>query len=173
MATTDSNGIIFLEDTDNIAPFHTLINMLQTGTSGAFTNLANVAGAVRTTFTPTITGPTINYGTGAVRTGRYRKTGREVVGTVTLVFGTGMTVTGDQDWFFPLPVSPVGGTALVIGSAWMATAVGTNYIGAVSTSGTSAVIRPHGTLFTTNRVRPFTWAAGDSLLFEFAYESLT
>lgn len=33
MTTTDSNGIIFLEETDPISPFHTLINTLQQGTS--------------------------------------------------------------------------------------------------------------------------------------------
>lgn len=33
MTTTDSNGIVLLQDTDNIAPFHTLINTLQAATS--------------------------------------------------------------------------------------------------------------------------------------------
>lgn len=41
MATTDSNGIVFLEETDPISPFHTTINTLQTGTSNAFTALKN------------------------------------------------------------------------------------------------------------------------------------
>ena len=36
MTTTDSNGIVFLEATDNISPFHTTINLLQQGTSDAF-----------------------------------------------------------------------------------------------------------------------------------------
>lgn len=35
MATTDSNGIVFLEETDPISPFHTTINTLQQGTSDA------------------------------------------------------------------------------------------------------------------------------------------
>lgn len=35
MTTTDSRGIVFLQETDPIAPFHTLINGLQTGTSTA------------------------------------------------------------------------------------------------------------------------------------------
>lgn len=35
MTTTDANGIVFLEETDPIAPFHTLINTLQTATSQA------------------------------------------------------------------------------------------------------------------------------------------
>ena len=35
MTTTDANGIVFLQDTDNISPFHTLINGLQTATSTA------------------------------------------------------------------------------------------------------------------------------------------
>ena len=35
MTTTDANGIVFLEDTDDISPFHTLINGLQTATSTA------------------------------------------------------------------------------------------------------------------------------------------
>ncbi len=33
MTTTDSNGIVFLEDTDTISPLHTLMNTLQQGTS--------------------------------------------------------------------------------------------------------------------------------------------
>lgn len=33
MTTTDGNGIIFLEETDPISPFHTLMNTLQQGTS--------------------------------------------------------------------------------------------------------------------------------------------
>jgi len=35
MATTDGNGIVFLEETDPISPFHTMINTLQQGTSDA------------------------------------------------------------------------------------------------------------------------------------------
>lgn len=35
MTTTDANGIVFLEETDPISPFHTLINVLQTATSQA------------------------------------------------------------------------------------------------------------------------------------------
>lgn len=35
MTTTNANGIIFLEESDNISPFHTLINTLQQGTSDA------------------------------------------------------------------------------------------------------------------------------------------
>jgi hypothetical protein len=39
MATTDSNGIVFLEETDPISPFHTTMNVLQQGTSDALTGL--------------------------------------------------------------------------------------------------------------------------------------
>jgi len=35
MTTTDANGIVYLQDTDDISPFHTLINVLQAGTSNA------------------------------------------------------------------------------------------------------------------------------------------
>lgn len=35
MTTTDSNGIMFLELSDNISPFHTLMNSLQSATSAA------------------------------------------------------------------------------------------------------------------------------------------
>lgn len=38
MTTTDSNGILFLETTDPISPFQTLINGLQTATSSALSN---------------------------------------------------------------------------------------------------------------------------------------
>jgi len=39
MTTTDANGIIFLEETDAISPFHTLINGLQTATSTAISQV--------------------------------------------------------------------------------------------------------------------------------------
>lgn len=39
MTTTDGNGIVFLEETDSISPFHTLINGLQQGTSDAIGSL--------------------------------------------------------------------------------------------------------------------------------------
>ena len=35
MTTTDANGIVYLQDTDDISPFHTLINVLQAATSNA------------------------------------------------------------------------------------------------------------------------------------------
>jgi len=43
MTTTNSSGIVFLEETDPISPFHTLINLLQTGTSNALNNLGTTA----------------------------------------------------------------------------------------------------------------------------------
>lgn len=39
MATTDSNRIVFLEETDAMSPFQTTINTLQTATSTAITGL--------------------------------------------------------------------------------------------------------------------------------------
>lgn len=39
MATTDSNGIVFLEETDPISPFHTTMNVLQQGTSDALSGI--------------------------------------------------------------------------------------------------------------------------------------
>lgn len=41
MSTTDSNGIVFLEESDPISPFHTLMNTLQQGTSDAITDLVD------------------------------------------------------------------------------------------------------------------------------------
>lgn len=35
MTTTDSNGIVFLQETDTLTPFQTMINTLQSGTSAA------------------------------------------------------------------------------------------------------------------------------------------
>jgi hypothetical protein len=42
MTTTDSNGILFLETTDPISPFQTLINALQTATSTALSARAKL-----------------------------------------------------------------------------------------------------------------------------------
>jgi len=43
MTTTDSNGIVYLQDTDDISPFHTLINVLQAGTSNALNSKIRIA----------------------------------------------------------------------------------------------------------------------------------
>lgn len=40
MTTTDSQGIVFIEETDPISPLHTLINALQSGTSAAVRKVA-------------------------------------------------------------------------------------------------------------------------------------
>ena len=42
MTTTDSKGIVFLEETDIISPFHTLMNVLQQGTTDAFDDVTNL-----------------------------------------------------------------------------------------------------------------------------------
>lgn len=47
MTTSDANGIIFLEETDPIAPFHTLMNTLQQGTSDAITAFKQDSAATR------------------------------------------------------------------------------------------------------------------------------
>lgn len=39
MTTTNSRGIVFLEESDPISPFHTLINVLQQGTSDAINGI--------------------------------------------------------------------------------------------------------------------------------------
>jgi len=43
MTTTDANGIVYLQDTDDISPFHTLINVLQAGTSNALNARIRIA----------------------------------------------------------------------------------------------------------------------------------
>jgi len=43
MTTTDANGIVYLQDTDDISPFHTLINVLQSGTSNALNTRIRIA----------------------------------------------------------------------------------------------------------------------------------
>lgn len=49
MTTTDANGIIFLEETDAISPFHTLINALQQGTSDAISAGVRIVKVANTT----------------------------------------------------------------------------------------------------------------------------
>jgi len=43
MTTTDANGIVYLQDTDDISPFHTLINVLQSATSNALNAKIRIA----------------------------------------------------------------------------------------------------------------------------------
>lgn len=65
MTTTDINGIVFLEATDPISPFHTLMNLLQSGTSNALNATARIfpvvdtteQDALETTYSPSPTNP--------------------------------------------------------------------------------------------------------------------
>ena len=76
MAITDSNGIVFLEETDPISPFHTTINALQQGTSDAFSTIKDgsdgeiilhyvastaARGALATAYGPTASKPLYVY----------------------------------------------------------------------------------------------------------------
>src|SRR5665647_1652654 len=53
MATTDSNGILFYEDTDAVSPLHTLLNTGQQSVSNAVTELKVAGSAGASTQTPT------------------------------------------------------------------------------------------------------------------------
>lgn len=52
MATTDSNGVVFYEDTDPVSPLHTLLNLGQQGTANALQALADRRTSVAVDYTP-------------------------------------------------------------------------------------------------------------------------
>lgn len=62
MATTDSNGIVFLEDTDLVSPLQTTINVLQAATSNALTSF-KTADTSWASWSPTLTNITVGNGT--------------------------------------------------------------------------------------------------------------
>lgn len=168
MTTTDSNGIIRYETSDPVSPLHTLLNLGMSSVSAAVTAVAT--GTTGTAFTPSITGPaSINYGSGASLTGRWQRNGKLVTGRLSIVFGTGMSVSAG-DWYIQLPVASV--SPGVIGTVWAATAPGVNAVGALQSIGsTNAVARMHDKIFVASASNPWVWAAGGSIAANFSYEA--
>lgn len=116
MATIDSNGIVFLEETDPISPFHTTINTLQQGTSDAIGSfgsgsdgsfiihyVANTTArsALATTYSPTASKPLYVYR-----------------GDATV--GLELEVTENGSSWSALPTSGVPWTNLTLVSGWTA-----------------------------------------------------
>lgn len=121
MTTTNANGIVFLEETDPISPFHTLMNVLQQGTSDA---LDEKAAAVLTPltadwlpYTPTWTASGVNpsLGSGGAIAGRYRKIGRTVEFSLWMVLGSSGASGGSGGWRWSLPVQAGEGLFAVTG----------------------------------------------------------
>lgn len=125
---------------------------------------------VKGTYVPEITGPTsINYGTGAVRSGKYTRVGSRVTITGSITFGTGMSIAAG-DWFLSLPFAASG--SAVLGTVWMTKTAGSNWTGLAQSTGPTSrfVVRPHGASFVLTNVNPWAWSAGDLIMFELQYE---
>lgn len=171
MTTTDSNGIVRYQTTDPVSPLQTLLNLGMQSVSDAITALKS--GTAGTAYVPAITGPgTINYGTGATRTGAYIQTGKLTTGYAQISLGTGASFSSG-DWRIGLPT--FCRYSQLIGSAWMIQSTGLNKMGVITSTapaGNSAVVRPEGVYYSASATQPWTWSAGDVLSVNFSYESM-
>lgn len=130
-------------------------------------------------YVPTLTNVTL--GTGGKVTGKYvEQDGKRVKGRVTIVLGTGGSLSGFAQFSLPKPSTNYPGTATTqpLGLAELFDSGVAQYagrvvwassttagIGAEDTSGT------YGKVVATGVSVPFTWGAGDEISCEFCYES--
>lgn len=105
MTTTNSNGIVFLEETDPISPFHTLINTLQQGTSNALDSKTSFITSGWTNYNPVwaSTGAAPSLGTGGGIAGAYKALGRTVNYRIHMFIGTSGAAGGSGAWRWTLP----------------------------------------------------------------------
>lgn len=166
MTTTDANGIVFLQTTDNIAPFHTLINGLQTGTTNAVTTLKNRVTALEsengpswTSYTPAWYNVTLGSST---RLGRFRVVNGTVEVQAQLTLGTGFVVGSTVTVSLPRPINlSIGWPNL---GECMFSDAGTGYFAGwlrPNPTGVEAVLMADGTGNAVGTSIPFTWAVGD------------
>lgn len=168
MTTTDSRGIVYLEDTDLISPLHTTLNTLQSGTSAAI-------GALQTTVNSSLSFPwaaysptwsNISFGSGSA-TSRWVKIGRTVRVMTRVTLGSGFALnSGLVTLSLPTPVS----------GAWTGdTPIGLVAITDVGSGYYDSWVRLQGSVAALHDVYAgkFGWAAGDKFSATFSYESAT
>lgn len=131
-----------------------------------------------TTYAPTWTGESgggSNLGTGGSITGRYKKSGTNVVGWIRMVIGTGATgPAGIYNWSVPVQAAlPVASADIPVGTAGYTG--GTYVVGMAkiryASSGNQIAVRFHGQTDFAQSGNPSSWPA--TTLFElfFEYES--
>lgn len=185
MATSDENGVVFLEETDAISPFAPLINGLQTGTSGAIDvvkgsisdleeDLGVEGGRITAlealfpapaSYTPTITGSVTNP-TNYTASGRYVQIGKLCLAMFNITAGASFTA-GSGTYTISLPVS-ARVFAVTAGSARIYDAsTGNAHLGVrpalvgANTLGIQYTATHGGSLSTVGAAGPWTWASGD------------
>lgn len=127
-----------------------------------------------TSYTPTLSNVTL--GTGGTVVGAYVQAGKLVLGRVIITLGTGGSFTGAA--MFTLPVSPLITTDLMpLGTVMMLDTSASVSFDAVcrwATATSNVAIQYHlGTVAASivNATTPWTWAVGDKLFAQFAYEA--
>lgn len=126
------------------------------------------------TWTSSGTAPAIGNGT---IVGRYARVGKSVIGTVTFVAGS-TTTFGTGSYRFSLPISAAGSAGVLIGNCngFDASATASSLaVARIQASGAMEFIYPAawptGTFTTVGETSPWTWADGDSIQVNFAYEA--
>jgi hypothetical protein len=156
--------------TDGMVKWVTADQCAYVRSGGAWVRVLAEPGAW-TTYTPTLTNVTL--GSGGTVTGRYEQVGKTVRGHVEITLGTGGAFTGAMEFSVPAGRrAPAAGQS--VGTAIAAdVSAGINQIFAVV--GFSAGSRLRCSLIpSSNSVAatvPWTWAAGDSIVADFAYEA--
>lgn len=173
MASITVNGVVYeLPEDDSVATKMPLI-------IEAFQALADAhsTGIAWSSWTPTWTNLTLGNG---VVVAKYQRVGKLIIARLNIVFGTTTSVAGSI--IFSLPINraafagtsgltPIGHCRLFDTSApatlegvIISTAVGTALVGAHDSSGAYLVGIGTGTTV------PFTWATGDEISLQIAYE---
>lgn len=137
MATIDSNGILFYEETDAVSPLHTLLNGGQTSVTNAITALGGPGSW--TSYTPTLSAATINpnLGTAGSVAGAYKLIGKTCHWRVTFTAnGTGI-YTGSGWLLTNLPVTPAVTTLYGIGDIYGTAGEHMLFVSRYGTTGTA------------------------------------
>lgn len=171
MATTDSNNLVLLQDTDDLTPLQTTINTITTSISAAFdedrTRLDTLED-VWTTYTPSWTNLSVMNGS---LTARYRKVGKSVNSSITLVFGS--TTSLSTNVYVSVPVTPSSGTTTnsVLGTVGVfdSSAPAWRSGSAFRSGSTVRLILADGTNLGAGA--PWTWTTGDILTINLNYEA--
>ena len=150
---------------------------IDTGASPTFVDITLTGGAWAS-WTPTLTNVTV--GTGSAVVAKYKQYGKRVIARLSIVLGTGGSVSGQIQ--FTLPVTSVthAGTAnaIPLGNAALLDAGTEEYQGIVSwlTTTTAGILTPetagtYARLRNTSGTIPFTWGNTDEMNCQFEYEA--
>jgi len=118
------------------------------------------------------TSPTL--GSSSVTVGRYMNAGNLVIGWGLITFGTAGVAAGSGTYFVTLPVAPKSTSYAVLGTAHLldnsTTTNSFSHLWATTWPTAASMRLTSGTTANVTNAAPWTWAASDSIRYEFMYE---